>query len=174
MEELLCAYYIKDYEQAHTNQFSTNVYSALADTAATHHYLQTEAIPHCVDILPASGPRVTVANGGTICPQHQATLLLLNTISKSAQHCYVFDDLKIGSLISLGQLCDDDCIAIFSKYTLNVVKNDKLLITGRRTDNGLWEIPLTTSPSPILSQPPSTHNAGTPYKLTEITYNNRG
>ena len=53
-------------------------------------------------------------------------------------------------------------------------KNDKLLITGRRTDNGLWEIPLTTPPSPILSQPPSPHHARVPYKLTDITYNNRG
>ena len=119
-EKLLCAYYIKDYEKDSTAPLPPKPYNTLADTATTHHYLQTEAIPHCVDILPASGPIVTIVNGGTICPQKQATVRLLDTLSQSAQHAYVFDDLQTGSLISLGQLCDDEYIAIFSKYKLQI------------------------------------------------------
>ena len=42
------------------------------------------------------------------------------------------------------QLCDDDCIAIFSKFDVKIVKKDTVIITGKRTTNGLWEIPLAT------------------------------
>ena len=73
-EELLCAYYIKKYDKKSATQLLPKPYTILADKAAKYHYLQTEVMPHCVDILPESGPIVTVANGGTICPQKQATI----------------------------------------------------------------------------------------------------
>ena len=93
-EELLCIYYkncITNIQQLHC---PPEPYTLLVDTTATHYYLQTEAIPHCVDILPALGPIITVANGGIIFPQQQATVPLLSTLSQSVQHSYVFDDLK--------------------------------------------------------------------------------
>ena len=74
LEELLCAYYIKKYDKKSATQLLPKPYTILADKAAKYHYLQTEVMPHCVDILPESGPIVTVANGGTICPQKQATI----------------------------------------------------------------------------------------------------
>ena len=47
------------------------------------------------------------------------------------------------SLISIGQLCDDDCIAIFSKNDLNIFKNNKLVLQGKRNKTGgLWNVPL--------------------------------
>jgi hypothetical protein len=38
-----------------------------------------------------------------------------------------------------------DCIAIFSKFDVKTVKKDTVIITGKRTTNGLWEIPLATT-----------------------------
>ena len=119
---------------------------ALADTAATHHFLDQQAMQHCADVIPASGPTVIVANGGTIVPHSQCTLPLSTTLSSQAKHGYVFDDLRTGSLISLDQLCDDECIRIFSKYKLRILKDNKIIIEERRTDNGLWEIPIATPP----------------------------
>ena len=48
---------------------------------------------------------------------------------------YVFGDLKTGSLISIGQLCDDDCIALFSIFNIYIIKNNKVIITGKLNNN---------------------------------------
>ena len=69
-------------------------------------------------------------------------------LSTHAQAAFVLDTLKTGTLISLAQLCDDDCIALFTKYNVKIIKNDQVIITGRRMDNGLWSIPIS---SPSLS-----------------------
>ena len=106
-EEQLCAYYISQYEKPKNPSSSTAPrpqvpHTALADTAATHHFLQPGATPHCLDVQPASGPQVTVANGETITPHSQATLPLSPHLTPKSQHAYVFDDLQTGSLPSLG------------------------------------------------------------------------
>ena len=41
-------------------------YKALGYTAATYHYLESEATSHCIDITKADGPDVTVTSGGVI------------------------------------------------------------------------------------------------------------
>ena len=69
-------------------------------------------------------------------------LPLSNHLSDAAQQAFALDDLKTGTLISLPQLCDDDCIAIFSKYDVRILKNDHVIITGIRQPNGLWAIPI--------------------------------
>ena len=41
-------------------------------------------------------------------------------------------------------MCDDNCIAIFSKNDLNMFKNKILVLRGKgNKQNGLWGIPLT-------------------------------
>jgi hypothetical protein len=71
-------------------------------------------------------------------PTRKSLLSLPKEFSRNATVAYSFSNLKSGTLISIGQLCDDDCIAIFSKYNVKIIKNDKILIKGKRTDNGLW------------------------------------
>jgi hypothetical protein len=66
-------------------------------------------------------------------------------LSAAAQTAFVLDDLKTGTLISLAQLCDDDCTALFTKYNVDIIKDDKVIITGCRMDNGLWSIPIAPS-----------------------------
>ena len=53
----------------------------------------------------------------------------------------VLNGLMNASLLSIGQLCDDNCIAVFSKYRLSVYKNGCLMLTGvcNWTD-GLWDV----------------------------------
>jgi hypothetical protein len=58
-------------------------------------------------------------------------------LSTTAQAAFVLDELKTGTLISLAQLCDDDCIALFTKYNVKIIKDDNVIITGRWMDNGL-------------------------------------
>ena len=94
----------------------TNYYAALADTTATYNYLETEATEHCIDIWQTFGPNVKVANGNIISPNKQGILKMSKELSQEAHHSSIFNDLSTGLLISIGKLCDDDCIALFSKY----------------------------------------------------------
>ena len=100
-------------------------YAALIDSAATHHYLEGKVLPHCTHICAAQGPKVTVTNGGTISPIYQASIPIVASLSRLAQHAYVFDGLKIGSLIFVSQLCNDNCIATFFRYDIRVKKTAK-------------------------------------------------
>ena len=67
-------------------------------------------------------------------------------LSTTAQSAFVLDDLSTGTLVSLAQLCDDDCIALFTKYDVKIIKNNTVLITGTRTPTGLWSLPLHETP----------------------------
>ena len=64
--------------------------------------------------------------------------------------------MKSGSLISIGQLCDDDCIAIFTKYDIQIIQRNEILIRGKRTDNGLWNILLSNNQPTLVSNPAET------------------
>ena len=117
---------------------------ALPDTTATTHYLHPDALPHCSHIVcTTSGPTFQVANGNVIKPDLRANLKMSNKLSPKAQSPHVFNDITTGSLISMGQLCDDDCITIFTKFDVIVLKHNQVIITGLRDrTNGLWNIPL--------------------------------
>jgi hypothetical protein len=97
---------------------------------------------------------------------HSVHIPLAPPLSKQAQQGQVLDGLKTGSLISIGKLCDDDCIAIFSKFNVIIIKNSQLIITGTRNGrNGLWNIPL--APLPHTSPHPATT-----YKLASSAISN--
>ena len=120
----------------------------LPDTAATAHYLHPSDLPHCSHVAhTTSVPTVQVANGHIIKPAFSATLQLSIKLSHKAQSSHVFKDITTGSLISMGQLCDIDCVAIFTKYGVNILKNKQVIITGLRDcTTGLWNVPLVSSP----------------------------
>ena len=75
-----------------------------------------------------TGPEVAVANGDTITLDFQANLPMSKTLSPRAQKVYIFEYIRTGSLISLGQLYDDDCIAIFSKYEVDIIEKDTVIL----------------------------------------------
>ena len=51
----------------------------------------------------------------TITPTLQGQLLLSKQLSKQAQRATAMLALKSSSLVSLGQLCDDNCTVILNK-----------------------------------------------------------
>ena len=106
---------------AHTNVIP----KALPNTTATSHYLNTDDLPHCYYITrTTSGPTVQGDNGNTIKNSYWATLKFSNKIYSKAQSSHVFKDIATGSLISMGQLYDDDCIAIFTKFDVISLKHN--------------------------------------------------
>jgi hypothetical protein len=96
----------------------------IIDSGASTHCLDKKAEPHCTDVhLTNTGPSVQVANGEHIEPTKRAIVPLAKELSTQSKVGHIFDSLKSGSLISLGQLCDDDCVALFSKYDVKIYKN---------------------------------------------------
>ena len=63
-------------------------------------------------------------------------------LSSQAKHAEIFPNLH-PSLISIGQLCDDECIVTFDKHKFIVSKNKDIIIEGYQDPtNGLWRFPL--------------------------------
>ena len=90
---------------------------SLPNTAATAHYLHPSALPHCSHIAcTTSSTTVQVANVNIIKPALRATLKLSNKLSFKAQSSHVFNDITTGYFISMRQLCDDYCVAIFTTF----------------------------------------------------------
>ena len=84
---------------------------------------------------------------------HSGLLPLHHSFSKTAKTAHVLDGMTNSSLISIGQLCNDDCVAILDKRRLQVFKNNKCILMGpRNKTDSLWDIVLplpTTSVTPV-------------------------
>ena len=97
-----------------------------------------------------NGLTILAANGKIMPSKACGQLQLSLALTPQAQQTYVLDDLKTGTLISLGKICDDECIALFTKYGIKMIKNHHVIITGKREDNILWTIPLySVHPQPV-------------------------
>ena len=97
------------------------------------------------------GPTILAANGAIMPITAQGQLPLSSHLSPAAQQAFVLDDLTTGTLVSLGQLCDDNCIALFTKYNVHIIKNDQVIIQGKREANGLWLVPIDPPSNPLLA-----------------------
>ena len=119
-----------------------------ADTGASKTYIK----PTDKDILQSpikirNGPNVNVPNGATMTTTEIGIVPIHQLLSKAAQQANVLEGLSSASLISIGQLCDDDCIAIFDKRSLKIYKHNTLVLTGKRNwTDGLWDIFLPRDP----------------------------
>ena len=97
------------------------------------------------------GPTVTFPNNATSKPTHNGNLPLQHVSSRGSSS-YILPGLTNANLVSVGQLCDDDCQVLFTKQQAIVSKNNKLVTIGTRNhQDGLWDIHFnefsTTSPS---------------------------
>ena len=81
------------------------------DTGATANYIMKNAN---IISTPAPIQRVTVPNGEQMVSTRQAQFNIphVNTTANTAR---IFDTLKSGNLLSVGQYCDQDCSAHFYK-----------------------------------------------------------
>jgi hypothetical protein len=119
-------------------------HTAIVDTGATGHYLDPAAGPHCINVRTTnSKSSVQVANGKTIKTSKRAIVPPAPKLLDHTKTGHIFDRLKSGSLISISQLCNNNCVALFTKYDVKLFKNGQVIIVGQRnTANGLWTISL--------------------------------
>ena len=97
----------------------------MLDSGATGTFVASDDALHLQHRVPISnGPTVLAANGNVMRTTSVGQLPLSPFLSSAAQSAYVIDELQTGTLISLGQLCDDDVTAVFSKTAVNLLKNN--------------------------------------------------
>eukprot|EP00956_Cyclotella_meneghiniana_P001305 scaffold1404_cov37-Cyclotella_meneghiniana.AAC.9 len=122
---------------------------ASLDSGADNHYISEEDRKKLgLPILKKSSRRVGVANGGT-SKGVNVTQLPFDKLSAKAVKADTFNDFP-DSLISVGQLADDETVSIFSKEGVSVHKEEDVLITvknealliGVRDEQGRYRIPL--------------------------------
>ena len=84
-----------------------------------------------------------ILNGATIASTKKGILSLSDKLTKEGSTAKILPGLSNASLISLGQLCDDDCKLFLYKKTLIAVKDDEIIFEGKRNaKDGLWDIPV--------------------------------
>ena len=116
----------------------------VVDTGASHHFLQQSDLIHCAlpidEVKPnPQGINVLLPNKATMRSTHTASINIPG-LPKHARIAHIFPQLASGSLLSVGQLCDEGCTATFNKNKLYIYHKGKTILQGSRTKNKLWEI----------------------------------
>ena len=122
-----------------------------ADTGASKHFVrnQDQHILHNIETYKNSF--VTLPNKDIIQSSKQGTLPL--STSSTANKALIFPNSTNSSLLSIGQLCDDDCIAIFNRHATHIYKNTKIILSGKRNNtDGLRNVTFQKK----LQDPPHT------------------
>ena len=87
------------------------------------------------------GPQVTLPNNCSIQATKQGHLPLDPSLFKKVTSALILPSLKSASLLSLGQLCDDDYEVLLDKKKLTAKNNNKKILHGyRNRSDGLWDI----------------------------------
>ena len=145
--------------------------TAKADSGVSNHYWQPQDVTSLNNIKSDPfGPCVKLPDNSLIrATQTGQVNLHTNQLSTKAQSASILPHLKNASLISIGQLTDDNCITVLDQDEINIYKkensttgaenyhhNIKLhnkIITGpRNCTDGLWDLQiLTHQPTQQLS-----------------------
>ena len=86
-----------------------------ADTGASNHYWRKSDKHILKNIKNKTGPSVQLPNSEIIDSTAAGQLSLSPELSSNAQETMVLPKLTSSNLISLGQLCDDNCNIILNK-----------------------------------------------------------
>ena len=115
------------------------------DTGASKHFVRNEDQHILHSLKPYKNSFVTLPNKDILQSSKQGHLPL--STSSTANKALVFPHLTNSSLLSVGQLCDDDCVAIFDKHAMHIYKNAQIILSGNRNKtDGLWDVAFPNQP----------------------------
>ena len=125
------------------------------------------------------GPSVILPDANTLSLSQQGVINLQSNLTPTAQTAPVLPNLCSSSLITLGQLCDDNCTIILTdkkmiaaKSKNGVVKisaNTILFIGHRNYQDSLYDIPIQPPTEPQFIMPPTTGLFATKTTTTTTT-----
>ena len=121
--------------------------SAAADTACTGHFISTNDRNAVLDVTEtANGISIQLPNGQWLQSTHTA-MLDLPKLPLAARHAHLFPGLTVGSLISIGVLCDHGMEARFTQGNVEIHQDGEVVLRGHRDElTRLWHIDLQNPP----------------------------
>ncbi|CAB9522408.1 hypothetical protein SEMRO_1299_G260670.1 [Seminavis robusta] len=126
----------------------------IADTGTDQHYGNRHD-PRHRNVQPDSQPiAVAMPNADTETNSHVATLPI-PTLQPKDNQIKLFDNFQ-HNLVSVGQLCDQDCTAHFSKTDLQVNNNHgTTILHGKRNPHGdrLWHVDFPEHSANAINKP---------------------
>ena len=119
---------------------------AKADTGASNHYWREIDDNILQQVVNQPGPSVQLPNSEIIHSTARGEIPLPPEFSKTAKETMILPKLTSSNLISLGQLCDDNCEILLNKNEMHAIKGNKVILKGyRNKTDGLWDIPIKKS-----------------------------
>jgi hypothetical protein len=112
----------------------------IIDSGATGHFFKISS--NLLGLKPTTnGIAVSLPDGALIRISHTGTLPVPG-LPISACRAHVFPYLQYHSLLSVGQLCDHGCKAVFTHSKVTIIRDDLVMLTGTRfiATNGLWTL----------------------------------
>ena len=121
------------------------------DSAASAHYFREQDKNCLTNVTDATSKNIILPDGSHLRATHKGFLPLSPSLSSQAREAHILPNLQSASLISIGKLCDDGCRVQFGKHSMNVFKNNDLILQGTRNiHDGLYDIPIRPNiPSPL-------------------------
>jgi len=114
--------------------------TAILDSGCSSHFLSSTSL--ATNLLPNTSTHVQLPDGSTVSTSHSATVPLHIDLPAAATDAHVIPKLQ-HSLLSIGQLCDSGCIAIFDSTKVAIEYNNNTVIIGHRSPTtNLWHIDL--------------------------------
>jgi hypothetical protein len=127
----------------------TNFITAKGDSGASNHYWRLADIDVLDNVINATGPTVTQPDNTTLTSTQKGTLPFSTDLTTTAKQATILNGLQSSSLISFGQLCDDNCEVLLRKQNCYVVKNKKIILQGRRNPyDKFWDINIPKKSKP--------------------------
>ena len=134
---------------------------AIANSGCTSHFLQVSS-PCSNKTATSKGLRVYLANDDTIQATHTA-LLDIPALPTAARTAHIFPHLKNHALVSIRQLCDSGCEAVFTATDVTIRQGTHVILSGKRNPkNGLWMIQISSTAT----------DSATPAKMVTANYAN--
>ena len=90
-----------------------------ADSGASQHFVRLQDALKLKDVHPiTNGPAAKLPNNTLIKTTSKGYLSYPDCLSSNAKAALIYPALKNASLLFIGQLCDDNCVALFHKKFL--------------------------------------------------------
>ena len=129
----------------------TIISPVIADTGATGHFI-TSSAPYHNKRVAQPGISVLLPDGSTLQSTHPASLHLPQLPANACQ-AHIFPHLASGSLISIGQLCNHGCKAVFDATTVTITHHNEIILQGIRSPiSRLWTLDLPSAPPASTNQ----------------------
>ena len=122
---------------------TTHLITVKLDSGATNHYFKEKdkLILKIIENV-TNKQKISLPNGTKLHITQKGDLLLPST--NITQTVNILPHLKTVSLLSVGKLVDDGCVAQITKNCALICRNKKLLLKGKQNmEDGLYDVQFT-------------------------------